>query len=171
MNDKIKIEKTHPKAQTPFNKLGDAGHDLYAIESAIINPGERKLIRTGIKLEIPVGFYGRIAPRSGLALKHGIDVMAGVIDCFSESSSIKTLTGNKTAKDLTIKEKVFSVNEETLEVEIDEISEIVDTGMQETIIFETEEGNLEVTQNSIVYTNNGPKRAKEITKEDFLLKF
>ena len=80
MNDKIKIEKIHPKAQIPFNKLGDAGHDLYAIESAIINPGERRLIRTGIKLEIPIGFYGRIAPRSGLALKHGIDVMAGVID-------------------------------------------------------------------------------------------
>jgi len=45
-----------------------------------INPGERKLIKTGIAVTIPDGYYGRIAPRSGLALKHGIDVMAGVID-------------------------------------------------------------------------------------------
>jgi dUTP pyrophosphatase len=40
----------------------------------------RSLIKTGIAIEIPEGFYGRIAPRSGLALKHGIDVLAGVID-------------------------------------------------------------------------------------------
>lgn len=43
-------------------------------------PGERRLIHTGIAVDIPPGHYGRIAPRSGLALKHGIDVLAGVVD-------------------------------------------------------------------------------------------
>ena len=43
-------------------------------------PFERAVIPTGLCVEIPDGFYGRIAPRSGLAVKSGIDVMAGVID-------------------------------------------------------------------------------------------
>lgn len=58
----------------------DAGADLCSIEGAMIHPGERKTISTGVSLEIPEGFYGRVAPRSGLAAKHGIDVLAGVID-------------------------------------------------------------------------------------------
>lgn len=60
-----------------------AGLDLsaYLPEGPVfLRPGERSLIRTGVTLAIPHGFYGRIAPRSGLALRHGIDVMAGVID-------------------------------------------------------------------------------------------
>jgi len=42
--------------------------------------GQRALIATGLAASIPVGFYGRVAPRSGLATKQGLDVMAGVID-------------------------------------------------------------------------------------------
>ena len=57
-----------------------AGYDLYSIEEGEIPPQERKMLDTGIQMEIPKGYYGRIAPRSGLALKNGIDVMAGVID-------------------------------------------------------------------------------------------
>lgn len=57
-----------------------AGYDLYATEDGSILPNDRKLIDTGIKLQIPIGYYGRIAPRSSLALKYGIDVGAGVID-------------------------------------------------------------------------------------------
>ena len=59
---------------------GSAGYDLYAPESGKITPGCRKLIKTGVKMTIPIHMYGRIAPRSGLAYKHGIDVLAGVID-------------------------------------------------------------------------------------------
>lgn len=61
-----------------------AGMDLYADlgdkGSLSIHPGERKLIKTGVAMAIPAGYYGRIAPRSGLAYKQGIDIMAGVID-------------------------------------------------------------------------------------------
>jgi len=63
-----------------------AGMDLYADESYSPHrpmelwPGDKQLIKTGISVAIPNGFYGRIAPRSGLAHKHGIDVMAGVVD-------------------------------------------------------------------------------------------
>ena len=65
-----------PKRSNPT----DAGADIFSIECIMIHPGERATISTGVALEIPEGFYGRIAPRSGLASKHGIDVLAGVID-------------------------------------------------------------------------------------------
>ena len=57
-----------------------AGYDLYAAEDAVVVCGTRKLIKTNISMEITPGYYGRIAPRSGLAYKSGIDVLAGVID-------------------------------------------------------------------------------------------
>jgi len=45
-----------------------------------IEPGGRAAVRTGLAAAIPAGFYGRVAPRSGLAVRHGIDVLAGVVD-------------------------------------------------------------------------------------------
>lgn len=57
-----------------------AGYDLYSSEELIIKPQNRSIVKTGISLEIPKGYYGRIAPRSGLAFKYGINVLAGVID-------------------------------------------------------------------------------------------
>lgn len=58
----------------------DAGLDLCASEGCVIPSGHRTATPTGIALEIPEGYYGRVAPRSGLAVKHGIDVLAGVVD-------------------------------------------------------------------------------------------
>ena len=57
-----------------------AGYDLYASESVVVKSRDRALVPTGIAISVPSGTYGRIAPRSGLAVKHGIDVGAGVID-------------------------------------------------------------------------------------------
>jgi dUTP pyrophosphatase len=57
-----------------------AGLDLYIIEELTIQPRARRLARTGLAVAIPEGYYGRVAPRSGLAAKHGLDVLAGVID-------------------------------------------------------------------------------------------
>lgn len=59
---------------------GDAGADLYSVEDVSIPPLSRCIVRTGIAIHIPDGMYGRICPRSGLALKFGIDVLAGIID-------------------------------------------------------------------------------------------
>jgi len=77
----IKYSKLIKEAREPFQANdSDAGYDLFSTEYATIEPFQRKLVGTGITVEIPKGFYGRIAPRSGLAFKKGIDVMAGVID-------------------------------------------------------------------------------------------
>jgi dUTP pyrophosphatase len=77
----VQIKKIHDDAHSPSrNSAGDAGYDLYAIGHDIIKAGERQLVSTGISISIPRGYYGRVAPRSGLALRDGIDVLAGVID-------------------------------------------------------------------------------------------
>jgi len=57
-----------------------AGLDVCSIEDVEIAPKQRALVRTGLAVAIPPGFYGRVAPRSGLAVKQGLDVLAGVID-------------------------------------------------------------------------------------------
>ena len=59
---------------------GAVGYDLYSNEDCIIEPDNRWLVSTGISVVLPEGVYGRVAPRSGLSVKHGIQVGAGVID-------------------------------------------------------------------------------------------
>lgn len=77
----IKIKKLHEDSRLPQRGSNlAAGADLCCVEAFTLEPGERKLVATGLAIEIPAGFYGRVAPRSGLAVKHGIDVLAGVID-------------------------------------------------------------------------------------------
>ena len=77
----IFFKKLHPNAKPPSSAhTWDAGYDLYACEPTSVAPMERKVISIGISIEIPIGYYGRIAPRSGLAAKKGVDVLGGVID-------------------------------------------------------------------------------------------
>jgi dUTP pyrophosphatase len=59
---------------------GAIGLDLYACGHHVIEPMERRLVPIGFALAIPPGYYGRVAPRSGLAVRSGLDVLAGVID-------------------------------------------------------------------------------------------
>ena len=60
----------------------DAGLDLYSSRGCHINPGERRLVGTGVHVAIPPGYVGMICPRSGLAHKHGLTVLnaPGIID-------------------------------------------------------------------------------------------
>ncbi|MEM5832108.1 MAG: dUTP diphosphatase [Candidatus Aenigmatarchaeota archaeon] len=76
----LKVKKLSESAKLPERKrVGDAGLDLYCIESFEINPKEIKLVSTGIAVEIPKGYVGIIKDRSGLAIK-GLHVLAGVVD-------------------------------------------------------------------------------------------
>ena len=61
---------------------GDAGYDLFAAEAAVLGPGERASVGTGIAVAIPEGCAGLVLPRSGLAMRHGIGVVnaPGLID-------------------------------------------------------------------------------------------
>jgi dUTP pyrophosphatase len=77
----LSFEKLDPNAVLPTRgSQSAAGLDLYSIEAITLNPNERRVIRTGLAVAIPEGYYGRVAPRSGLAIQKGVDVLAGVID-------------------------------------------------------------------------------------------
>ncbi|NWW48401.1 DUT protein, partial [Pedionomus torquatus] len=81
-----------PPARLRFTKLSEnasapskgsaraAGYDLYSAYDCVIPPMEKAVVKTDIQIALPAGCYGRVAPRSGLAAKHFIDVGAGVID-------------------------------------------------------------------------------------------
>jgi dUTP pyrophosphatase len=82
-NCQVRYTLVDPKLEGLDLKLGTygaAGFDLKAAQDGVIKRGERHLIKTNIRMAIPKGYYGRIAPRSGLALKYGLVVLAGVID-------------------------------------------------------------------------------------------
>ena len=78
---KIKIKKLHPDAIIPhYAHKGDAGMDLFTIESFELEPGQRKSIGLGLALEIPEGHVGLIMDKSGISHKYGIKSFGGVID-------------------------------------------------------------------------------------------
>lgn len=75
------IKKLHQAAVMPRRANStDAGYDLSSIESLVIPPQSMALVSTGLAIAVPSGTYGRVAPRSGLAVKHSISVGAGVVD-------------------------------------------------------------------------------------------
>ena len=63
-----------------YASAGAAGADLRASEAVVIAPGGRAAVATAVRLQIPPGHVGLVWPRSGLAVRHGIDTLAGVID-------------------------------------------------------------------------------------------
>jgi dUTP pyrophosphatase len=101
ITEPLKFKKLDPRATLPTRgSAAAAGLDLYSIEVVNLQSMERQLVRTGLAVAIPEGFYGRIAPRSGLATKSGIDVLAGVIDADyrGEIQCLLHNTGNETVE-------------------------------------------------------------------------
>lgn len=84
----LKYVRTTPAAYAPVKgSARSAGFDLKSIDDCIIPARDRNIVNTGLKIQVPKGCYGRIAPRSGLAINNFIDVgglqiyfTAGVVD-------------------------------------------------------------------------------------------
>jgi len=77
----LNVTRLIPSAILPTRSTpGSAGLDLFSTDNYVIMPGRRVVVSTGISVGLPPGTYGRIAPRSGLAVKHGLDTLAGVVD-------------------------------------------------------------------------------------------
>ena len=79
----IPIELCHPNAKIPaYAKPGDAGMDIYALEDFEVAPGERKIIKTGLKVAIPRGYELQVRPRSGTSVRTALRVAntPGTID-------------------------------------------------------------------------------------------
>ena len=79
-----------------------AGYDLYSAEEIILKAHTRQAVSTEIAILVPSSTYGHIAPRSGLALKHSIDIGAGVVD-EDYCGPIKLILINHSKDDLLVK--------------------------------------------------------------------
>lgn len=80
---RVAVRRLSADARLPSRSYpGDAGLDLHAAEAALLAPGERVSVGTGIALELPEGHAGLVLPRSGLAARHGIALVnaPGLID-------------------------------------------------------------------------------------------
>ena len=128
MEIKIKLLSESAKIPTKGTDAA-AGYDLYAAENGEIDPLKRNLIKTNISIAIPKGYYGRIAPRSGLAYKSGIDVMAGVIDA-DYRGDIGVILYNTDVKDFEFQkgDRIAQlIIEKCHKVEWQEVSELEDS--------------------------------------------
>ena len=109
---------------------GAVGYDLYSSEDAVVPcQAGRALVGTGITIVLPPGVYGRVAPRSGLAVKHCINVGAGVIDP-DYTGEIKVVLFNHGESDFEIKkgDRIAQLVLERCETPpIEEISIVEDT--------------------------------------------
>ncbi len=70
---KLDVELPTPSHFHP----GDGGTDLYARVDTVLEPGQRRMVPTGMAVAIPVGYAGLVVPRSGIAIRHGIGVVNG----------------------------------------------------------------------------------------------
>jgi len=80
---RLKILRENKDVKMPsYAHHGDAGMDLYSAEDCVLQPGERKLVSTGIKIALEHGYEAQVRPKSGLAVKHGISVVntPGTVD-------------------------------------------------------------------------------------------
>lgn len=80
---KVLFRRLRPEARAPSRAYaGDAGYDLAAAEAAVLEPGGRAIVGTGIAVAIPKGYAGLVLPRSGLATRHGVSLVntPGLID-------------------------------------------------------------------------------------------
>ena len=79
----LDVRRLDPGLPLPgYAHPGDAGLDLYAADSTVLQPGERALVPCGIAIAIPAGHVGLVHPRSGLAVDHGLTLLnaPGTID-------------------------------------------------------------------------------------------
>eukprot|EP00111_Clytia_hemisphaerica_P002873 TCONS_00008130-protein len=100
---KLYFKKLSENATTPLRgSRNAAGFDLYSAEEKTICGRKHDMVSTDIAVAIPKGSYGRVAPRSGLAVKKGIDVGAGVVD-YDYRGNIKVVLFNHLDEDFVVK--------------------------------------------------------------------
>ena len=80
----VSVQNDSPYELPAYATIGSAGVDLKAVldKPLVLSPLERKIIGTGLKIALPIGYEAQVRPRSGLAAKHGISVLnsPGTID-------------------------------------------------------------------------------------------
>jgi dUTP pyrophosphatase len=130
----LRVRRLHPEASLPSRAYeGDAGLDLYAVESVTLSPGERASVSTGIAVEIPSGQAGLVLPRSGLAARHGIALVnaPGLIDA-GYRGEVRVLLLNTDRQDaftITAGERIAQLV--LVRVELPEVAEVHELALSE----------------------------------------
>lgn len=129
---RVRIINKSNNALPAYETVSSAGMDLRAFidSDLVLKPFERKLIPTGLYIELPDGYEAQIRPRSGLAIKSGITVLnsPGTIDA-DYRGEIKVILINLSNEDFTIKsgericQMVIAKHEKVDFVEVEEINE------------------------------------------------
>jgi dUTP pyrophosphatase len=129
----LKVKRLNENAILPTKNKGDAGYDLYSLGEVVLAPNATLLVDTGIAVEIPDGYVGLVWPRSGMAVKYGLDTMAGVIDS-SYRGELKVLLWNNSDAYMMFKPgtKIAQmVVVQHLDDEVVEVTELTDTSRGE----------------------------------------
>lgn len=129
MSIEIKVKKIRQDVIFPrYAHSGDAGRDLFSCEDYVLKAGKRKTFPLGFKADVPEGYVVHVWDKSGLASKHGIKTMAGVIDSSYRGEYMVVLL-NTSDKDYMIKkgdkiaQAVITKIEFPKIIEVDELSE------------------------------------------------
>ncbi len=123
----IKIQKISDIPLPSYAHKGDSGVDLYAAEESTLKPMERKLVPTGLKLEIPYGYEGQVRPKSGLALNHGI----------SHANAVGTIDSSYRGE---IKIPIINFSNKPYKIEKGKkIAQLIFTKVEEAVFKEVEE--------------------------------
>ncbi|MDO8627131.1 MAG: dUTP diphosphatase [Candidatus Diapherotrites archaeon] len=129
----LRVKKLVQEAIVPhYVHPGDSGMDLYSVEEAVLLPGERKLVSTGLSIAVEKGFEAQVRPKSGLAANFGITVLntPGTIDS-GYRGEVKVILFNsskqeyKISKASKIAQLVIAKVEEAKIQEVEELDETV----------------------------------------------
>lgn len=128
----LRVKKLYPDAKLPVRASGNAaGYDVFArlSEPAVIYPLSRLVIPTGIAIEMPKDYFAYMASRSGLAVKHGLSLLASIVDN-DYRGEIHVIVSNNSRKPFVIENghriaQIVLIKHATLEVE--EVSQLSHT--------------------------------------------
>ncbi|MBW2976749.1 dUTP diphosphatase [Candidatus Woesearchaeota archaeon] len=138
----IKIQKISDVPTPHYMHKGDSGVDLYAREDALLKPMERKLIPSGLKMEIPYGYEGQVRPKSGLSSEHGI----------SQANAVGTIDSNYRGE---IKVPLINFSDKPYKViKGKKIAQLVFAKVEEAVFEEVRELG-ETTRNSAGFGSTG----------------
>ena len=103
MKVKVKVKRLKEGVVLPrYAHVGDAGMDLFSCEGCVVKVGERRLVSSGIAMELPEGYFASIRGKSGLAYKKGICILGGVVE-FGYRGEYGVIILNTSSEDFEVK--------------------------------------------------------------------
>ena len=127
---KIKIKKLKANAVVPrYAHPGDAAMDLFSTEDCVVPIGKRKLVSSGISMELPEGYFASIRGKSGLAAKKGICILGGVIEyTYRGEYGVIVLNTGEEDFEIRVGDKIAQVViAPVANVDVEEVEELSDT--------------------------------------------